>query len=91
MDIEHFSSNPDLEDAAAVAYYEKILNKLSEAALKIPACSDVDIKVSISGTLCVLSAKQLGQHIKHQSMFFERLLQQALDRLDRNKQEEQTI
>ena len=75
-----------MTDFETVAHYTHVLCELATCSSKIMQYRNDDvIDVSILGVPCKMDARQLMQHIRIQMNFFERIVEEAQERIAKSE------
>lgn len=79
-------SNLMMNDFELVEHYTKVLSELAASTAKLMHYrSDDVVEVSILGVACKMDGRQLSQHIRTQMNFFERMIEEAQERIVRSE------
>ena len=82
-DVPH---NLMMTDFETVTHYTHVLRELAASSIKLMHYRGDDvIDVSILGVPCKMDARQLMQHIRIQMNFFERIVEEAQERIAKSE------
>lgn len=79
-------SNLAMNDFELVEHYQHVLSELAEAAIKLSHYRSEDmIEVGVLGVVCKMDGRQLMKHVTMQMNFFERMIEEAQERIVRSE------
>lgn len=87
MNVNHeYSKTSTMSDFELVTHYQQVLQELASVATTISHVRGDDmLNVSVMGVPCHMDGRQLKQHISMQLNFFERMIEEAQERIVRSE------